>query len=198
MPNHYQSLPRIATAQPWLQRSVRFVCLGLAVNAALLVTVHGRPIAGGTRTFLPAHSLCPVGGYTSPDGEYLAEVSLQLDIRSIRVYRVHRTASGFTRKHPVSRTIPDMGGFVWVPKRSHTFVVAARGDYGPPLLAMWNGSRFRKLHTIRGPGDSFSLFGVSADGAAIVYSYHRCRSSETMADVDRDLATRRRMKLPKR
>jgi hypothetical protein len=195
--NHDISLPRIATTRRWLRRTLRIACLSVALNAALLVLAHRAAAGRETGTFRPAHSRCPAGGYTSPDGKYLAEVRLQLDIRSIRIYRLHRTTSGFSRKDPVSRTIPDIEGFVWVPKRGHTLVVAAGGDYGPPLLAMWDGSKPRKLHTVRGRGDLFELYGVSADGAAIIYSYHRCRSSDTMADVDRDLATRQRMKLPK-
>jgi len=104
--------------------------------------------------------------YRSPDGRYLAR--LRHDDGD--TWNLAVTARG--SQHALAAT-DDVQALVWVPRRPHRLVVAARGVYGRALLGLWDGrGHWRQLVAVKRPSEEcFTLYGVTADGRRIVYGH---------------------------
>ena len=147
------------------------------------------------RTWLQITDFPDDGGYTSPDGRYLAEaLGGDCEPRMLEVYAVKKWRGRSFRRRIYSGLI-DFNTFAWVPHRPHTLIAGTGGtDYGVGVLALWDGGRRRLtstdlryfgsdmwswhdphlkllLRARQEVGEGFQLVAVSANGRAVRYKH---------------------------
>lgn len=184
-----------------MNNKFRVVC-GFGLAASFIATrshelpqkQSGPHVGAAHRTFVRRVLAHQLGRYLSPDGQYLAQVTIgEAEVKGLTLYAVHpkKTSS----KAPIIPEVDDVQGFAWVPGRPHTLIISADGsDYGKAMLALWRGGKTLanlvvvKDHTPDAEG--FRLICVSADGRTVYYEH--TQDAEKLIGLDKIRA----LKLP--
>ena len=159
------------------------------------------PVKGSN---IPVKYLAP-GSYLSPDKKYLAIVT-KSDVENPGILKIiklkflkNRSRTILSRKFYPSSAI----SFVWLPRRAHSFLFAAKTTQGKAYISYWNGGNIYYLKQGHLPphedpdDEYFRIVSVDLMGKYVIFTHYYNPSFVKEGVAEKMEKIKKRLNLPK-